>query len=236
MALPFAQSSFPELYERVLVGPLFRPWVDSLLDDVDLAPGERVLDIACGTGIVARIAADRLGDRGKAVGVDLSAPMLAIARKQAPHIDWRAGDAGALPLHESEHFDVVVSQQGLQFFPDKPAAARQMRQALAPGGRLAVSTWRTDEEFPVLLSEAGFHDVRSETVRRTIRFEDCASFVLLNSTALVGMSPATKNMSDEERARVIAAIAGDSADVVRRHSDDNGFTYQIGTNITLAGE
>ncbi|MCO5108730.1 MAG: class I SAM-dependent methyltransferase [Burkholderiaceae bacterium] len=117
-------SSFPETYERCLVGPLFRPWAETILDDVDLAPGDRVLDVACGTGIVARLARERLGEAGRVVGVDISPAMLAVARTAAPAIDWREGDACALPLRDAEKFDVVVCQQGLQFFPDKPAGAR----------------------------------------------------------------------------------------------------------------
>lgn len=264
MALPFAQLSFPEIYEQALVGPLFRPWVALLLDDVELRPGDRILDIACGTGIVARLAKERLSGTGTVVGVDLSPPMLAVARKVAPDIDWREGDASALPLLDNEQFDVVVSQQGLQFFPDKPAAARQMRRALAPNGRLAVSTWRPEEDFPVLLElrhiaerhvgalvdrrhsfgepdaveillrDAGFRDVRSKTVSHTIRFDDGSVFVRLNAMALVGMSAASKEMSDDARGQVVAAIVRDSTDVIRRQTDEKGFAYEIGTTLATA--
>jgi ubiquinone/menaquinone biosynthesis C-methylase UbiE len=264
MALPFAQLSFPEIYEQVLVGPLFRPWVERMLDDVALAPGDRILDIACGTGIVARLANERLSGTGKVVGVDLSPAMLAVARKAAPDIDWREGDASALPLLDNEQFEIVVSQQGLQFFPDKPAAARQMRRGLAANGRLAVSTWRPDEECAVLLElrhvterhvgalvdrrhsfgeagpvetllrDAGFRDVRSKTVSHTNRFDDGSIFVRLNAMALVGMSAVSKEMSDDERGQIVAAIARDSADVVRRQTDEKGFAYEISANVTTA--
>lgn len=190
--------------------------------------------------------------------------MLAVARKLAPDIDWREGDASALPLLDHEEFDVVVSQQGLQFFPDKPAAVRQMRRALAANGRLAVSTWRPEEEFPVLLElhhvaerhvgalvdrrhscgeaepvetllrEAGFRDVRSRRVSHTIRFDDGSVFVRLNAVALVGMSAASKNMSDDERGKIVAAIVHDSADVVRRQTDEEGFAYEISANVVTA--
>ena len=264
MALPFAQLSFPETYEQALVGPLFRPWAELMLDDVEVRPGDRILDIACGTGIVARLAKERQAGIGKVVGIDVSPPMLAVARKVAPDIDWREGDAGALPLNGDEQFDVVVCQQGLQFFPDKPAAARQMRRALAADGRLAVSTWRPEEEFPVLLElrhiaqrhvgslvdrrhglgqaelvetllrDAGFRDVRSKTVSQTIRFDDGSVFVRLNAVALVGMSAASKDMSDDERGRILDAIVHDSADVIRRHTGESGFAYELGTNVVTA--
>lgn len=260
----FSQMSFPEVYEQALVGPLFQPWVESLLDDVELGRGDGVLDIACGTGIVARLAMARLGPTGKVVGVDVNPQMLAVARRVAPTIDWREGDAGALPLGGDEQFDVVICQQGFQFFQDRAAAARQMRRALVRGGRLGVSTWRPDEEFPVLrqlrqiaeghlgpiddrrhslgepgpieavLGEAGFHDIRSKRLSRTLRFTDGSVFVRLNAMALVSMSAASGTLDDEARQRLAAAVAHDSADLVRRNTDEAGFSYEIGANVVLA--
>ncbi|MBB4575714.1 class I SAM-dependent methyltransferase [Rhizobium lentis] len=131
------RASFPEMYERWLVGPLFRPWAEMTLEELALSPGDRVLDIACGTGIAARVARERLGHAAYVVGIDISPDMLAVARTVEPAIDWREGNASALPLCDGEQFDVVVCQQGLQFFPDKPAAAAQMRGALAK-----VAGWR----------------------------------------------------------------------------------------------
>ena len=264
MAIPFAQLSFPEMCEQALVGPLFRPWAEDVLEEVGLTPGDRLLDVACGTGVVARLAKERLGDTGRIVGVDLSPAMLAVARREGPGIDWREGDAGALPLRDDERFDVVVCQQGMQFFPDRAAAARQMRRALAEGGRLAVSTWRPDAEVPVcealrhvaerhlnpisdrrhslgeagpleaLLLDAGFQDVRSKTLSRTIRFEDGAVFIRLNAMALVGMSGASKDMGDDERERALMAIVRDSAGVLEAHTDTSGFTFQLSTNLATA--
>ena len=263
MAIPFGRASFPELYEKALVGPLFRPWAGALLDEAALARGDRVLDIACGTGIVARLAKERVG-KAKVVGVDAHAPMLEMARSVAPDLDWRTGDAGALPLQEGEQFDAVLCQQGLQFFPDRRAAAREMRRALAPGGRLALSTWRPDEELPVLLAlrriaerhlgpiadrrhafgdpaaveallrEAGLNDVRSKTVSRTIRFEDGAGFVRLNALALVGMSAGGAKLGDEEREKLLATIVADSAELVRANSDAQGFAYEIRAVVATA--
>src|SRR5262245_49759668 len=112
------QPTFPELYERHLVSCLFQPWAELILDEVKLSAGDRVLDVASGTGVVARVAEQRLGGTGLVVGIDMSPDMLAVARAVAPRIDWREGDAGTLPLRDGEQFDVVVCQQGLQFFPD----------------------------------------------------------------------------------------------------------------------
>ncbi len=260
----FSQASFPETYETALVGPLFQPWVEPLLQDVELRSGDRILDVACGTGIVARIAKERQGATGMVVGVDRNAQMLAVARRVCPTIDWREGDAGALPLRDGEAFDVVLCQQGFQFFPDRAAAAREMHRALVKGGRLGVSTWRPDEEFPVLrelraiverhvgpiadhrhslgdpspleavLRHTGFHDVQSKHFSRTIRFRDGSVFVRLNAMALVSMSTQASTLDDERRQRIIDGIDRDSAELVRAHSDDAGFAYDIGTNVVLA--
>ncbi|BCH16332.1 MULTISPECIES: class I SAM-dependent methyltransferase [unclassified Mesorhizobium] len=258
------QESFPEMYERWLVGPLFRPWAEVTFDEVKLTPGHRVLDIACGTGIVARVARERLGAAGYVAGIDISPDMLAVARSVAPDIDWREGNASALPLADGEQFDVVVCQQGLQFFPDKQAAVAEMRRALAQGGRLAVATWRSDEEIPffrelrrvaerhlgpvadqrygygeadpleALLRDAGFSDVRSKKLSRTIRFEESEPFLRLNTMALVGMSAAGKTMDDQERKRVIEAIVNDSAAVARSYSDGPGLAFELSTNLATA--
>src|SRR5262245_2757037 len=128
-------GSVPENYERYLVPTIFGPWA---LDLVELArPGERVLDIACGTGIVARTAARRVGSGGKVVGVDVSAPMLDAARAAAAgeglSIEWREGNAMTLPFSDTE-FDLVLCQQGFQFFPDRSASLREMHRVLRPGG------------------------------------------------------------------------------------------------------
>jgi ubiquinone/menaquinone biosynthesis C-methylase UbiE len=251
------------MYEQALVRPIFEPWVEDLLADVDLTLGDRVLDVACGTGVVARRAKGRLGETGTVVGVDVNPQMLAVARRVAPTIDWREGDAAALPLRKGEQFDVVLSQQGFQFFADRAAAARQVRRALVEGGRLGVSVWRPDEESPVLrqlrevaerhvgpisdrrhalgepgplvdlLEEAGFRNVGAKHHSRLIRFDDGAVFVRLNAMALVSMSASSRTLDDAERERLVTAITRDSAEIVSAHTDEAGFAYEIGTNIVL---
>jgi ubiquinone/menaquinone biosynthesis C-methylase UbiE len=257
------QASFPQMYERFLAGPLFRPWAELTLDELRLSAGDRVLDIACGTGVVARVAQQRLGHGTSIVGIDISPAMLEVARAVAPDIDWREGSAGALPLRDGEQFDAVICQQGLQFFPDKPAAAAQMRRALIQGGKLAVSTWRCDEEIPffrelrrvaevhlgpvadqryaygdagaleTLLREAGFRDVRSRKLSRTMRFDDGASFVRMNAMALVGMSAVAKTMNDSERQRILETIVGDSTPVLRAYTR-GALVFELSTNLATA--
>ena len=140
MTLPFSQQSFPEVYERHLVEPLFRPWADPLLDEVRLAPGDRLLDVACGTGIVARCAQVRLGATGRVIGVDVNQGMLAVARRLAPDIDWREGDAIALPLRVGESFDVVTCMEMLEHVPDPSSVVRAAAALAKPGGWVFFST------------------------------------------------------------------------------------------------
>jgi ubiquinone/menaquinone biosynthesis C-methylase UbiE len=258
------QASFPEMYERWIVGPLFRPWAELTLDEMNLSPGDRVLDIACGTGIVARVAKERLGTAGHVVGVDISRGMLAVARQVAPGIEWREGNAIDLPLLEKEPFDVIVCQQGLQFFPDKPAAAAEMRRASKKGGRLAVATWRPDDEIPfmrdlrqvaerhvgaivdqrhsfgdaatleALLKVAGFHEVRVRTVSRTIRFNRDVHFERMNAMALVGMSAAGKAMSGDERMRAVDAITRESTSPLQSYTVGSKIVFELSTNLATA--
>ena len=261
-AYAMGQASFPEMYERLLVGPLFRPFAEHLVDRAQLRAGDRVLDIGCGTGVVARLAKDRLGTDGTVVGVDLSPPMIAVARSIEPRVEWRAGDAGALPVRDPERFDVVICQQGLQFFPDKAAAAREMRRVLSPGGRLLVSAWRGEDpvsrelrlvaevhvgavadqrwgfgdEVAIrdLLEHAGLRDVRVETVSRTIRFADGIVYVHMNAMALVGMSHGGASMGEEERGRAVEAIVADSAAVIPSYGDGKAIAFEMATNFATA--
>ena len=131
-------------YERVMVPAVFGPWAKDLLETAALAPGMRVLDVACGTGIVARLTAAQVGPTGRVAGVDSNEAMLAIARAQpvpigAP-IEWRQGDATKLPFPEAE-FDRILCQHGLQYMPDRTAALREMKRVLASGGMLVLSVF-----------------------------------------------------------------------------------------------
>ena len=257
-------ASFPEMYERLLVGPLFRPWAEALLDIVGVSAGERVLDVACGTGIVARLAHERLAGSGRVVAVDLSPQMLAVAQQMEPGIDWREGDAAALPVGDDEPFDLVTCQQGLQFVQDRPAAAREMRRALAPGGRLAVATWRGLDEASFfrdlhavaerhlgpfidqrhsfgdgealgrLLRDAGFHDVHVRTVSRRIAFADGSVIVRMNAMAVLGMSGVAAKLAADDRERLISEIVGDCAPVVLPYSEGPAVAFDLVSNVATA--
>jgi ubiquinone/menaquinone biosynthesis C-methylase UbiE len=141
-------GSAPEVYERELVPAVFGPWAPRVVALADLEPGDRVLDLACGTGVVARTAAAEVGERGAVVAADLNPGMIAVARSlPAPlgaAIEWHQADAGALPFADQD-FDAVLCQLGLQFFTDRSAAIREMYRVLRPGGRVVVMVWRDIE-------------------------------------------------------------------------------------------
>jgi ubiquinone/menaquinone biosynthesis C-methylase UbiE len=113
---------------------------------VNLQPGERVLDVACGTGVLTRLAAETVGVNGQVVGLDINADTLAMARTipvgstSAAPIDWREGSASVLPF-DTGSFDVVFCELGLMFFPDRAAALQEMSRVLAPDGRVAIMVW-----------------------------------------------------------------------------------------------
>ena len=138
----FTRASAP--YERVMVPAVFGSWAKDLLDAVALPAGTRVLDVACGTGIVARLAAPQTGPTGRVVGLDTNEAMLTVARAQpqptGAQVEWQQGDATRLPFPDGE-FGAVLCQQGLQYMPDRPAALREMKRVLVSGGRLGLSVF-----------------------------------------------------------------------------------------------
>jgi SAM-dependent methyltransferase len=141
-----------ETFDQYFGQALFEPWTPVLLEYAAPKSGERTLDLACATGIVARHVAPLVGKTGKVVGLDINPGMLAVACAK-PHaagapIEWQEGDATALNFPDGS-FDLVVCQQGLQFFPERSAAAREMRRVLADGGRVAVSLWQALDHHPV---------------------------------------------------------------------------------------
>jgi ubiquinone/menaquinone biosynthesis C-methylase UbiE len=140
-------SSAAEVYEEFFVPALFQEWSDRVADAITLRAGDRVLDVACGTGVLTRAVAARVGPSGAAIGLDVNEGMLAVARRKAPRLDWRSGRAEALPF-DTESFDAVVSQFGLMFFEDRRAALAEMLRVLRHGGRLAVAVWDSLDRTP----------------------------------------------------------------------------------------
>jgi SAM-dependent methyltransferase len=129
-----------EVYESCFVPAIFGAWAGPVADAAGIRRGNKVLDVGCGTGVLAREALRRVGQEGRVVGVDLNEGMLAVAARTEPKIEWRRGDAASLPFEDGS-FDVVVSQFALMYFPDRVASLREMWRTLAPGGRLAIAAW-----------------------------------------------------------------------------------------------
>jgi ubiquinone/menaquinone biosynthesis C-methylase UbiE len=133
-------------YERFLVAAVLDGWAADLVDLVAPAAGERVLDVGCGTGVVARHAAARVGPTGAVTGVDRNRGMLTVARELGadaqPPISWLEGDATDLPV-AAVSIDVAVCQQALQFIADPAAALAELRRVTVPGGRVGLATCRS---------------------------------------------------------------------------------------------
>jgi SAM-dependent methyltransferase len=142
----FARASADGMraYDDVLVPPLFVPYANDLLDRLAVGAGDALLDVACGPGTLSSLAAAR---GARVTGADLSPAMLAIARSKPGDVEYVECPADALAVPAGS-YDVVTCQQGLQFFPDRPAALREMRRAARPGARLGIAVWNDVAESP----------------------------------------------------------------------------------------
>jgi ubiquinone/menaquinone biosynthesis C-methylase UbiE len=170
--------SAAEIYEEFFVPALFAEWAPRVADAAAIGPGDHVLDVACGTGVLAREAASRVGARGRVVGLDRNEWMFEVARRVAPDIDWVPGLAEALPFAKGE-FDVVVSQFGLMFFDDRMTALREMWRVLRPGGRMVVAVWDAAERAPgyatlIALIERLFSEAAANALRAPFSLGDPA--------------------------------------------------------------
>lgn len=136
-----------ELYEERFVPALFAHWVDPVLEGAGVRAGQEVLDVACGTGIVARHAAERVGETGHVTGVDLNQAMLTVASRLRPDLTWQQADVAALPF-DDDSFDAVICQSAAMFFPDISGALREMGRVARPGGVVAVQAFDLREDQP----------------------------------------------------------------------------------------
>lgn len=178
-----------EVYEQFFVPALFARWADTVADTCRPVPGARVLDVACGTGVLARTLKARVGDKGRVCGVDRNPAMLAVARRHAD-IEYVEAMAESLP-YEVDSFDVVASQFGLMFFEEPVQALREMVRVLRPGGRMVVAVWGTIEETPgycamATLLEREFGAEVADAVRKPYALGQPAD--LLSYCAQAGLS------------------------------------------------
>jgi ubiquinone/menaquinone biosynthesis C-methylase UbiE len=180
-----------EMYERNMVPAIFEPFADDLLEFADLAPGEAVLDVACGTGIVSRLAWPKVGPTGRVVGLDINPKMLEVARSVAANesaIEWTEGNATAMPLPD-DSFDIVLCQHGLQYFPDRLSALREMHRVLGERGRLTLNVWRPVQYNPG-------HAIFADVLQRRVNDEAAAT------------RRAPFKLSDRDELRVLVGDAG----------------------------
>ena len=255
-------GSAPEHYERDFVPLIGGPFAEDLVTESALNPGERVLDVACGTGVVARLAAEHVGRSGTVAALDLNPGMLSVARSipsSGAEIRWYETTAESIPLSDNG-FDVVFCQLGLQFVADKVAAIREMHRVLVPGGRVLVSTPPPNAFFDVLddalarhvgSEAAGFvgmvfslHD--PATIARLFReagFDDVTVRTDTKPLRLpaardflwqyVHCTPLAAMLSKLDAAR-IAALEGDVVGRWQRWSNDGGMTCDQGMNVAKA--
>lgn len=137
-------TTVAEAYENHMVPGMFAHWAEFVVSLVAPQSGEHVLDVACGTGIGARVAARAVGPKGKVVGVDIDPGVIEVAQRLARGtgipMEWQCANALQMPLEDAT-FDVCICLQGLQFLPDRAAGLAEIRRLLKPSGRLAASIW-----------------------------------------------------------------------------------------------
>lgn len=156
-------------YQEMLVPAIFEDCAGRMLDMARPRPGERVLDVACGTGVLARAAADRMAQGGSVVGLDMNPGMLSVAEDLAPELEWRQGRAEDLP-YEAGTFDLVACQLSLMFFDDRKAAIREMLRVMKPEGRLVVTVFDALETIPAYERLIDIYDAVSDAdVREFLR-------------------------------------------------------------------
>jgi ubiquinone/menaquinone biosynthesis C-methylase UbiE len=263
-------GSAPELYQRHLVPAITARWAADLVERAGLSSGDRVLDVACGTGVVAFEAAERVGPTGTVAAVDVNAGMLAVARSlplpPGAGITWHECSALDLPFPPGS-FDAALCQFGLQFVPDRPRALREMSRVLALGGRLGLSVFSPIERNPAthalsdaldrhvapdasrtkrtehalddprrleaLVADAGFGDVRVETVTKTIHFPSAADYVHIQLGA-TPLASVLAGLDTADRDAAVSALVADVSAALKWYHDETGISFPQEVHVLLA--
>lgn len=170
-------SNPAEGYENYMVPALFAPWSSVLIQAANLQPGDRVLDVGCGTGIVARRVAAINGTNGTVIGLDPNPNMIDVARSAAERedvkIEWREGSAEMLPFPDNS-FDLVLSQFAMMFFSDRPAALSEMNRVLDHGGRVVLSVFQSLDRHP-------FYQTLDEAIQQRLGLSGVADIFILGN-------------------------------------------------------
>jgi SAM-dependent methyltransferase len=261
-------TSPAEIYDSYFVPAIFVPWTRVLLEHAAPQVEERVLDVACGTGVVARAVAPQVGVGTRVVGLDISPDMLAVARGHAAPsgaaIEWREGDALALP---DGPFDLILCQQGLQFIPDPAAAVTEMRRVLDRKGRVVLSVWQPldlhvvyatllrctarllgatlevlahawslgdAKRLRALFDDAGFHGTTISQHSITVRFPEPDRFVELTILGGATTIPAFAELGDEERAELVESVKQETDDVLKDYLDETTIAFPMFAHTVVA--
>lgn len=181
-------GSAPENYERFFVPAIGAPLASDLIGLATLRPGERVLDVACGTGVVARLASQQVGPNGTVAGLDINPGMLSVARSTTlpeGSIEWYEASAESMPLPD-EAFDVVLCQLSLQFMPDKLTALQEMRRVLVHDGRMLLNVPGSAGLIFAILADAMERRISTEAagfVRQVFSLNDTSELEQLTREA-----------------------------------------------------
>ncbi len=159
------------IYQEQKVPAIFRPLALASLDVLSIRDDDKVLDVACGTGVVGREVMKRLGSDGSVSGIDLNDGMIDVAREltqsDASRFEWQMADVTAMPF-DAGTFSLAICQQGLQFFPDEDAALREIYRVLRPAGRIAITVWAGASEFFKSLAAALSRHVSEEVGEKSL--------------------------------------------------------------------
>jgi ubiquinone/menaquinone biosynthesis C-methylase UbiE len=224
-------------YDTKKVPAVFGPLAEASLAQIDLHGVGSVLDVACGSGIVVRVLAGQLPQSARIVGADLSAAMIEVAKTHSStegrQIDWVVAPADAIPMADAS-FDLVTCQQGLQFFPDRPAALSEMFRLLRPGGRLALTCWAG---IPQLFSTIAKHlaarvsDQAARVAVEPFGFSDADAIAALIRAAGFSVAPAVRI---EVTRRIPATVAAISAELLATPNETALKTLSEDTFLALA--